>query len=99
VFVALDDIYLFDTVNGPQPIGGMAKKSIFADLELRSDYATARVIGKLPGGADYLTYWLSIPQSGNSKTVVWIYHADDRSWVRETFSYGDAQLIYDVAVA
>ena len=79
ILAADDDIYLF---NFPSftPIGGGARRDIFADLAL----ATGPVIGKIiPGlgvGYEFLSYWLTIPKA--SDTVSWVMALNERHWTR-----------------
>lgn len=98
MFVAQDDIYYFDS-SGPQRVGGTAKKSIFKDIFTRSGRVNAFIVGSLGNGVDYLSYWLCLPQTNNTTTVVWIYHFDDGTWVRETFPFGQITFLGDLATA
>lgn len=98
IFVGLDDVYYFDG-GAPQRIGGMAKKSIFKDLDTRTAFAKGTIIGSLTKGIDYLSYWLVIPQGDNATCNVWVYHFDDQSWVKENVSLGRLALLENVAIA
>lgn len=98
IFVGLDDVYYFDG-GAPQRIGGMAKRSIFKDLNLRTGPAKGTIIGSLTGGVDYLSYWLVIPQANDASCVVWIYHFDDQSWVKENVSLGRVAFLENIAIA
>jgi hypothetical protein len=94
-FVALDDIYLFDG-GAPQAFGGMAKKSIFRDIYASVAPVTGYLLGTLLGGTDFLSYWLSCPQSGDV-TSMWVYHFDSRSWVNEQLPFGPVKVLANVA--
>lgn len=97
-FVGLDDIYYFDGYNPPQRVGGMAKKSIFADLNNRSSNPTGIITGSMGGGIDYLTYWLLIPLQNNTTTKIWKLHYDTQSWTTDLYPYGRAMFLNNIAV-
>jgi hypothetical protein len=83
-FVAQDNIYRFD-VSSMTPIGGMAKKKIYADLAANSgDQVWGRIVPNLTLGFDFLCYLLTIP----GPNITWIYTYDDGQWVRFSSSSG-----------
>jgi hypothetical protein len=98
VFVALDDIYLFDG-GAPQAIGTSAKRAIYKDLNSASGQVTATILGSLTQGVDYLTYWLMIPQANNTFTSVWVYHFDDKTWINAQLPYGQLASISNIALS
>lgn len=83
VFVAEDDIYQLDAGSGLTPIGTNCKGKIFADLAAASSPPTAFIIPGFGPTFDYLSYWLNIP--GKS---TWVYHNDEKSWVRVSSAQG-----------
>lgn len=91
IFVAEEDIYLFDGTSFV-PIGGEAKNRIFSDLGSASgDQVFGTVLARLDPTFPYLSYWLSLPaSSGGGGPVVWIYSWNDQSWMR--FNSGAAQM-------
>jgi len=94
-FVALNDIYLFDG-GAPIPIGGKAKRSIFRDIYSSVKPVSAYMMGTLLGGTDFLSYWISCPQTEDT-TSMWIYHFDSQTWVNETFPFGALSYFQNVA--
>jgi hypothetical protein len=84
VFVAEDDIYLFDG-STPQPIGYTNKKKIFADLaSAAGDSVTGGILPVLGPNFDFLAYYLSIP----GPNVTWVFGYDEKSWMRIDSSAG-----------
>jgi len=78
VFVAEDDIYLFDG-STPQPIGYGNKKKIFKDLASASgDSVVGGILPVLGPNFDFLAYYLSIP----GPDVAWVFGYDEKSWMR-----------------
>lgn len=94
-FVALDDIYLFDG-GAPVAFGTSAKKAIFKDIYSATAPVEGFILGTLLGGVDFLSYWLSCPQS-NDITNVWIYHFDSKTWVKVQLPFGAVNVIANVA--
>lgn len=95
VFVARNDIYTFDGSN-LNPIGGKAKKSIFADLALSSgDVVTGTIVPNLGPNFDCLSYWLSIPGPNS----IWVYLFDDGTWQPITSGAGRMTFIGSLAVS
>lgn len=95
VFVARNDIYSF---NGQemQPIGGKAKKAIFADLSVASgDVVRGFIIPRVDKSYDLLSYWLCIP----GINVVWVYLFDDDSWQQALSTTGRINYIGELAVS
>ena len=84
VFVAQDNIYRFD-ISSVNPIGGVTKKKLYADLANASgDLVWGRILPNLTIGFDFLCYILTIP----GPNVSWIYTFDDGQWVRFSSSQG-----------
>jgi hypothetical protein len=83
-FVAQDNIYRF-SVSSLDPIGGLSKKKIYADLAANSgDSVWGRIVPNFTLGFDFLCYLLTIP----GPNVTWIYTFDDGQWVRMSSSQG-----------
>jgi hypothetical protein len=98
IFASEDDIYLF-SLSTPDKIGGNAKKAIYKDLNSASSRPWACQIGQLGPGVDYRSYWLSIPQAGNTSTSVWVFHFDDKTWINEQLPFGALNWMGNVAVS
>lgn len=96
-FVGTDDIYYFDS-GAPQRIGSKAKKAIFKDITQRTGFVQGHIIGDLAAGAQYLTYWLTIPQAGDISKV-WVYHFDDQSWIQDQVPLGRVACLENIAIA
>jgi len=85
-FIAYNDIYSLDG-SSLEAIGGGSRQKIFNDLAVADgDRVVGFITPRLSVNFDYLSYWLSIPGAG----VTWIYHFDERSWVR--FASGSSRL-------
>jgi len=81
-FVSEDDVYLFDGVNFI-PIGGASRKKIFFDLSgSQGDVITGWVTPQLHMTYPYLSYWLSIPGTPVSGSIVWVYSRLTNKWQR-----------------
>jgi hypothetical protein len=81
-FVSTQDVYTFD---GSQftPIGGEAKKLIFADLAIASATPPfGQIVDRFGPAVEFLSYWLSIPGAN----VTWVYSWDDQAWMRFQFA-------------
>jgi hypothetical protein len=96
-YVGKDNVYQFDG-NYSVPIGDAridgtryrigARKRILADL-VHADFATVNgFITTSISGNDYFAYWLFIPNLDQA----WVYHFDEQSWTRETFTTGTAPI-------
>jgi hypothetical protein len=84
VFVAEDDIYLFDG-STPQPIGYSNKKRIYKDLAAASgDQIVGGILPVLGPSFDFLAYYLSIP----GPNVTWVFGYDEKNWMRIDSSAG-----------
>lgn len=78
-YVSADDIYLYNPMNGAQPIGSAAKEHIFTDLFNRVALPYATIIPNLTGGKDFLAYMIGIPLGADlTRVYVWCY--DDKTW-------------------
>lgn len=78
VFVAEDDIYMFDG-STPQPIGYGNKKAIFKDLaQATGDSVVGQILPVLGPNYDFLAYYLSIP----GPDVAWVFGWDEKTWMR-----------------
>jgi hypothetical protein len=85
-FVAFNEIYSFNGVE-ITPIGGAAKKKIFADFaDATGDEVLGFMCPNIGLGYDFLAYYLVIP----GPNVVWVYHFDEQAWTRWTLP-GDAR--------
>jgi len=83
-FVAQDNIYRF-SVSSIDPIGGLSKKKIYADLAANNgDQVWGRIIPNLGLSYDFLCYMLTIP----GPNVTWVYTFDDGQWIRINSSQG-----------
>ncbi len=83
-FVAQDNIYRF-SVSSMDPIGGLSKKKIYADLAAaNTDAVWGRILPNFTLGYDFLCYMLTIP----GPNVTWLYTYDDGQWVRLSSSQG-----------
>jgi len=83
-FVAQDNIYRF-SVSSLDPIGGLSKKKIYADLAAATtDAVWGRILPNFTLGYDFLCYILTIP----GPNVTWLYTYDDGQWVRLSSSQG-----------
>lgn len=83
-FVAQDNIYKF-SVSSMDPIGGLSKKKIYADLAAASgDQVWGRVVPNLGLAHDFMCYLLTIP----GPNVTWVYTFDDGQWIRINSSQG-----------
>lgn len=84
IFVAEDDIYLFDG-STPQPIGFGNKKAIFADLlQASGDVVVGKILPVLGPNWDFLAYFLTIP----GPNVTWVWGYDEKTWMRIDSSLG-----------
>jgi hypothetical protein len=83
VFVAEDDIYMFDGTT-PQPIGFGNKKAIYKDLSLATGTVVGTILPVLGPNYDFLAYYLSIP--GPNST--WVFGWDEKTWMRISSSVG-----------
>ncbi len=94
VFVSTQDVYVFDGTTFT-PIGGEAKKKIYADIANASgDQIWAGVVPRLGPQFDYLSYWLTIP----GVNVSWVYSLDDQAWQRFSSSNGYLTALASVTV-
>lgn len=94
VFISNDDIYQLDAGTGLTPIATQCKGRIFADLAAASGTPTAFIIPGFGPSFDYLSYWLNIP--GKS---TWIFHHDEKNWVRVSSSVGTITFVNTVFTA
>jgi hypothetical protein len=76
-FIADDNIYSL-SVTSAQPIGGMARDTIFSDLSVATATPFANIIPVFQKGYVYLTYQLFIPFPGFIRN--WIYSFDEKNW-------------------
>lgn len=84
VFVANDDIYMFDG-STPQPIGYGNKKAIYKDIEQAAGGPIGgQILPSLGIGFDFLAYYLSIP----GPNVTWVFGWDEKNWMRIDSSAG-----------
>jgi hypothetical protein len=98
VFVGENDVYMFQGSGAPMPIGGAAKKQIFADIKASQPTITnfnSQIIGYVSSGditipdvGDYLSYWLILPNQVTQQTSVWVYNFDDKTWMNFVLPYG-----------
>lgn len=97
-FVGQQDVYLFDGTSFT-PIGGEAKKKIFADIaNSTGDVITGQICPNLGTGFDYLAYYLTIPGNSNGLPITWVYSWDDQGWWRFSSSSGELTAIGSVLV-
>lgn len=95
VFVSQDDVYLFDGQSFT-PIGGTARKKIFADLSNSSgDQVVGFITPSLGVNYPFLSYWLSIP----GVNVSWVFSKVTGKWVRFSSSAGYMTCLTQVAVS
>jgi hypothetical protein len=85
IFIANDDIYLFDATSFSK-IGGPNRKKIFADLSSNQgvDNVWGRILPNWTLGFDFPCYILSII----GPNIAWGYTFDDGQWVRLSSSQG-----------
>ncbi len=77
IFVSDDNIYEL-TLPTVVPIGGRVKREIFKDIVNANGPITGRIVPSLGVDFDFLSYWLTIPQSGT--TTTWVLNLESRAW-------------------
>jgi len=87
VFAAEAEINAFNPLLGPpQPIGGTAARSIYADLYQEAGNPIGAITPTYIGGQQGLVYWLAIPLANNTSKV-WQYQFDSQTWTAQTYPF------------
>lgn len=78
-FASTEDIYMM-SVNNFQPIGGMARDAIYADISQASGNIVASVVPTLGNGYIFMHYMIAIPLT--NFTRFYIYSIADNNWTQ-----------------
>lgn len=97
-FLSQQDVYLFDGTTFT-PIGGEAKKAIYADIGTTDPSSIfGCIIPRLGPRFDSLSYYLSLPSAVDGSPIAWVYQWDEQAWWRFRSSSGPLTAISNLVI-